>query len=145
MPRHIAFLRAINVGGHTVKMERLRELFASLGLANVETFIASGNVIFESSARKAAAIERTIETGLRDALGFEVATFIRTPAELVAVAERQPFPASQFEGAAAFNIGFLREPLEAAAEGKLMALRTAVDDFRVHGREILLALPEEAE
>jgi len=136
MARHIAFLRAINVGGHTVKMERLRELFASLGLAAVETFVASGNVVFESSARQAATLERTIEIGLRDALGFDVATFIRTPAELVAVAERQPFPASQFEGPAAFNIGFLREPIDAAAQRKLMTLRTEIDDFRVHGREI---------
>ena len=47
MPRYITFLRAINVGGHTVKMDRLREIFESLGFANVETFIASGNVVFE--------------------------------------------------------------------------------------------------
>ena len=46
--RLVAFLRAINVGGHNVKMDRLRELFEALGLSNVETFIASGNVIFDS-------------------------------------------------------------------------------------------------
>ena len=51
MPRHIAFLRAINVGGHTVTMDRLRQLFTGLGLKDVETFIASGNVIFSSAAR----------------------------------------------------------------------------------------------
>ena len=43
MTRYIAFLRAINVGGHTVKMDQLRALFEELGLSNVETFIASGN------------------------------------------------------------------------------------------------------
>ena len=48
MPRHIAFLRAINVSGHNVKMDHLRQLFESLGFSNVETFIASGNVIFET-------------------------------------------------------------------------------------------------
>jgi uncharacterized protein (DUF1697 family) len=47
MNKHIAFLRAINVGGHTVKMDTLRQLFESLGFTNVETFLASGNVIFE--------------------------------------------------------------------------------------------------
>lgn len=41
MPKHIAFLRAINVGGHTVKMDHLRNIFESLGFSNVETFIAS--------------------------------------------------------------------------------------------------------
>jgi len=48
MTRYIAFLRAINVGGHTVKMEHLRGIFESMGFSNVETFIASGNVIFAS-------------------------------------------------------------------------------------------------
>ena len=51
MPRYIAFLRAINVGGrHTVKMDFLRDFFESLGFSNVETFIASGNVVFDSSS-----------------------------------------------------------------------------------------------
>ena len=51
MTRLIAFLRAINVGGHTVKMDHLRQLFESLGFSGVETFIASGNVVFETNAR----------------------------------------------------------------------------------------------
>ena len=48
MTRHIAFLRAINITGRTIKMDRLRALFAELGLANVATFIASGNVLFDA-------------------------------------------------------------------------------------------------
>ena len=51
MPRLVAFLRAINVGGHTVTMAHLRGLFEDLGFTNVETFIASGNVIFGSRPR----------------------------------------------------------------------------------------------
>ena len=47
MPRRIAFLRAINVGGHVVKMDHLRKLLTSFGLENVETVIASGNVVFD--------------------------------------------------------------------------------------------------
>ncbi len=46
MPTYVAFLRAINVGGHNVKMEVLRALFEAQGYADVATFIASGNVIF---------------------------------------------------------------------------------------------------
>ncbi len=48
MPRYVAFLRAINLPGRNVKMDRLRSTFVSLGLDNVDTFIASGNVIFDS-------------------------------------------------------------------------------------------------
>ncbi len=47
MPRYVAFLRAVNVGGRIVKMDELRRLFAGAGFADVETFIASGNVIFD--------------------------------------------------------------------------------------------------
>src|SRR5438045_4946943 len=92
MTRYIAFLRAINVGGHTVKMDSLRKLFEELEFANVETFIASGNVIFEAAAENAQALERQIEGHLKQSLGYNVATFIRSASELAAVAQYQPFP-----------------------------------------------------
>jgi uncharacterized protein (DUF1697 family) len=62
--RLIAFLRAINVGGHTVRMAMLRALFEELGLDDVETFIASGNVVFSASAKNVPALERRIEQHL---------------------------------------------------------------------------------
>jgi uncharacterized protein (DUF1697 family) len=68
MPRYIAFLRAINVGGHTVKMDVLRQHFAALGFSNVETFIASGNVVFETTAKNTRTLEQKIEKHLRAAL-----------------------------------------------------------------------------
>jgi uncharacterized protein (DUF1697 family) len=57
MPKYVAFLRAINVGGHTVKMDHLRRLFEALEFDNVETFIASGNVIFDSASKSTKAFE----------------------------------------------------------------------------------------
>jgi uncharacterized protein (DUF1697 family) len=76
MTVHIAFLRAINIGGRTVKMDHLRSLFESLGYGEVETFIASGNVIFQSPDEDTRALEQQIEAHLRQALGYEVATFL---------------------------------------------------------------------
>ena len=136
MPRYIAFLRAINVGGHTVKMDRLRQIFDSLGFSNVETFLASGNVVFETTAQDTAALETRITAGLRAALGYEVATFLRTPAELARIATHQAFPQSDLDAAQALNIAFLAAPLDAEAVRKLMALKTAIDDFATHEREI---------
>lgn len=136
MSRFIAFLRAINVGGHTVKMDELRRLFESMGLAQVETFIASGNVVFETTSRDTKALEGKIEKRLQEALGYEVATFIRTDAELADIANYQPFGPSEMEAAVALNIAFLAEPLDGESKRKLMALRTGIDDFRAHGREI---------
>ncbi len=136
MSRFIAFLRAINVGGHTVKMDDLRQLFESLGFSGVETFIASGNVVFEATAGGAEVLERKIEDRLREALGYEVATFIRTDAELATIAKYQPFPQPDLDKAAALNIAFLADPLDGDALQKLMTLRTDIDDFHVHQREI---------
>ncbi len=137
MPRYIAFLRAINVGGHgVVKMDFLRGLFETLGFSNVETFIASGNVVFESKSKDARALEREIEKSLREALGYEVATFVRTCAELAAVAGYEPFGRKEVEEAAALNVGFLADAPDEESCRKLLALRTEIDDFHVRGREI---------
>ena len=136
MPRTIAFLRAINVGGHTVKMDALRRHFESLGFSNVETFIASGNVIFKSPSKNAQTLETSIENKLRDALGYEVAAFLRTDAELAEVADYKPFRKPDLEAAAAFNIAFLKAPLGDASVKKLSSLKTDIDDFHAHGREV---------
>ncbi len=137
MPRYIAFLRAINVGGrHVVTMDRLRTLFEALGFSAVETFIASGNVVFESKARDARALERKIERRLHEALGFEVATFLRTAEELAAIAAYEPFAPAALARAVALNVLFLRDALDDRGKRALMALRTELDDFHVDGREI---------
>ena len=69
MTTYVAFLRSINVGGRAVKMDRLRQLFESLGFSNVKTFIASGNVVFESASRNAKTLKQKIEAKLREAVG----------------------------------------------------------------------------
>lgn len=136
MPRYIAFLRAINVGGHTVKMDHLRSLFESMGFRRVETFIASGNVVFETRSKNTSAHERKIESCLREALGYEVATFVRTDLELLEVANYKPFEQSQLDSATTFGIAFLAHPLDNASKQKVLALRTEIDDFHVREREI---------
>lgn len=136
MPRYVAFLRAINVGGHTVTMERLRALFEELGLAKVESFIASGNLIFESGAKSAPALAAKIERHLERALGYAVATMLRTDREVAEVARRPAFVAQEIAHAKAFNVAFLRSPAPPGAERALDALRTELDDFRVAGSEV---------
>ncbi len=136
MPRHYAFLRAINVGGHTVTMAKLSELFGQLGFTDVSTFIASGNVIFTAPAKNTAALEKKIEAHLEKALGYEVKTFVRTGPELAALAAHNAFPASRVGTAGAFCIGFLSEPLSPAARKALDGLANDNDAFHLNGREI---------
>jgi uncharacterized protein (DUF1697 family) len=137
MPRYIALLRAINVGGRVVKMDRLRALFEESGFSQVDTFIASGNVLFNSSSTSAPALERKIEKQLRAALGYDVATFVRTPAEVQQVAAYEPFPAAVTAAPYhAIYISFLREPPSAEARRAVAALRSPTDDFHIQGREL---------
>lgn len=137
MPKYVAFLRAINVGGHTVKMDYLREAFESLGFRNVETFIASGNVIFDSTSKSTPALEKKIEKCLLQKLGYEVATFIRSTTELADIAQHKPFADSELNAAGnVLYIGFMaRSPSDAAKE-KLLASTTRTDDFHLNNREV---------
>jgi uncharacterized protein (DUF1697 family) len=135
MPRYAAFLRAINVGGRIVKMGPLRTMFEDIGLAGVETFIASGNVVFESTAKDTRKLERSIERRLASGLGYEVATFLRTMPELRAIAEYTPFAAPETAAAHGLYVAFLPAPPPPAAVKALVAWRSEVDDFDVRGRE----------
>lgn len=132
MARYIAFLRAINVGGHVVKMDRLRALFEELELRNVETFIASGNVLFDAAARSVEKLEARIERHLEEALGYEVATFIRTPAELAGVDAFRP-PCGPRR---ALYVGFLKAPPARDVAAKVLAQQTEDDALDFNGREI---------
>ena len=135
MSRYVALLRAINVGGHVVKMEKLRALFEELDFSDVETVIASGNVLFSSSVRNASALEETIERHLQRALGYEVTTFVRTPAEMATIAGFDPFPGEVREGHT-LSVAFLkRDPGRQVAE-RLHGMRTDYDELLLRGREL---------
>ena len=137
MPKYVAFLRAINVGGHTVKMDYLRSLFEGIGFANVETFIASGNVIFDSKSRNTTSLEQKIEKHLRTTLGYQVRTFIRATSELAEVADYEPFSKAELNAPGnTLFVGFLADKPSNEAKKKVLSLSGPTDDFAVHGREV---------
>jgi uncharacterized protein (DUF1697 family) len=133
---YIAFLRGINLGKRRPEMAELRRLFEKLKFTDVATFIASGNVIFTASSADRAELEARIEAHLQKALGYEVDTFVRTRAEVAAVAARRPFPRAEMDhpGHTLFA-SFLKAPLDTRQTAQLLACRTKVDDFSVAGRE----------
>jgi len=135
MARYVAFLKAINVGGHVVKMGALRELFSDLKFANVETFIASGNVIFDTKTTPDERLEQKIEKHLEAALGYEVGTFVRSIEEIHAISVYKSFTSEAVKAAHVVSVGFLKGILSASVIEQVMSFRTDVDDFHVHGRE----------
>jgi len=90
MTKFVAFLRGINVGGHTVKMTDLKQSFEELGFQNIKTILASGNVVFESS-EDSSKLTPLIEKKLKDRLGFEVNTMLRSADELQSLIKTDPF------------------------------------------------------
>jgi uncharacterized protein (DUF1697 family) len=134
--RYVAFLRAINVGGRVVKMDRLRAMFESMKLRNVQTFIASGNVIFDAPTGDVAALERRIERGLEKACGYEVGVFIRSTDQLAAIAARQPFGDDESLMGQVVSVVFLKTRPDAAFQRTIGALSGADDEFHLHDREV---------
>jgi uncharacterized protein (DUF1697 family) len=137
MTEYIALLRGINVGGHRVPMERLRALFGALGYRDVWTFIASGNVGFTAPTGAPEEVARTIEAHLRDALGYDVPAFLRTPTELRSLLEDlPPCPEAWDPDAASHYVLFLDGPPPDALRAALSELQSEVDRFTVEGREV---------
>jgi uncharacterized protein (DUF1697 family) len=136
MPRYVAFLRAVNVGGRIVKMDALRGYFEDAGFTGVATFIASGNVVFDATAKAGPALETRIESTLRQALGYDVPTFVRSVAATAVAAERTVFADKDVSAAGALLVGFLKGPLDAAAEKRLAALNSDLHRFKAVGAEL---------
>ena len=133
MPRYFAFLRGINVGGHRVKMDRLRELTEALDFEHVETFIASGNVIFSSQSADVEAMEERIAVRLEETLGYAVPTFVRSQSELESIASFEPSqpPAAD----PSVYVMFFPRAADAGIRQGLEGLGTKTDNFEFAGRE----------
>lgn len=134
MHRYIAFLRGINLGKRRLPMRRLQALFEKFGFDEVETFIASGNVLFTSRATGVGRLEARIARHLGASLGYAVDTFVRTTDEVVAIGGAKIFPEDGRTGIT-IHVGFMHEPLTPTVARKFAAVRTPEDEFRVRGRE----------
>jgi len=135
--KYIAFLRAINVGGHVVKMDYLKQLFVKMDFENVETFIASGNVIFSSKSKNIKFIKDKIEKNLQANLGYNTAAFIRTVNELKSISEYKQFSLSELTVKENFlYIAFLNNEPVKELKDKILSLSNSVDEFHFNEKEL---------
>jgi len=100
----------------------------------VETFIASGNVLFSSRATDTAALEGRIEKQLEKSLGYTSEIFLRTAEELAAIVALPPFPRA--DTALSIYVGFLKDARSRDQVDAVTALSTDADAFHVLGREL---------
>src|SRR5262245_18601622 len=140
MPTHIALLRGVNVGGNLLKMERLRELCAELGLQNVRTYVQSGNVVFESAGPPGQCLQR-LKAKLTGETRLPVAVVLRTASDLRSILDENPFLKKRGIDPARLHVTFLdRAPPKAAAQ-LLSKVDAGDDEFRIAGMEIYLHCP----
>lgn len=136
MTTYIAFLRGINLGKRNVKSDQLRSIFSGMGFDNVRTVIASGNVIFDAKEKDAEKLTRKIEQGLKDELGYNVITFLRSEAELEKILKDNPFK-NPPEGTNTYISFMDLEPAKAAAK-EIEDRSSETELFKIIGRELYM-------
>lgn len=139
---YLSLLRGINVGGNKrIKMEKLRQCFEALGFERVQTFIQSGNVIFETNKVSPTTLSRKIESQLLDEFGFRVPVVIRTADELRNTIEDNPFPKEPRIDPEKLHVMFLSDRPSPDTIETLKQRPIAPDRFHVLRKEIYLYLP----
>lgn len=118
-------------------MDYLKNLFEKIGFEKVVTFIASGNVVFETKSKSVDAIKKKIETELIRKLGYEVASFIRSTEELKSVIDYKPFKDSELNNPNnTLYIGFLDSTPIKENQNKVFALQDEANEFHFNNNEL---------
>lgn len=135
MPHYVAFLRGMNLGGRRITNADLCTAMERIGCKNARAFLASGNVVFESSTKAASLVEK-IEQGLRKELGYEVPTFVRSAQELATIANATPFAKRTTEPRGKLQVALLTEAPAPSVLKAAMKLQSADDWLEIRGCEI---------
>lgn len=142
MPAYVAMLRGVNVTGHnSIKMEQLRGLCDGLGFQKVETYVQSGNIIFQAKIENPAVLSKQIGGSILDSFGFEIPVIVRTSNEMKNVVANNPFLKEKDVDSSKLHVTFLREATQKGSLKTLEKLATSQDRFYLASREIYLYCP----
>ncbi len=140
----ICLLRGVNVGGHNmIKMDALRALCESLGHCDVQTYVQSGNVVFQTKERDAVkGRRRKSKTAIEKKHGFRPDVILRTAAEMREVIARNPFAKRKGIEPAKLIVTFLASELTAESQAALLGLKPKPEELRLNGREVYVYFPD---
>lgn len=137
MSVYVAFLRGMNLGKRRIKNPELCACFEDMGFTGVSAFLASGNVIFDGGGHAEGDLSGRIAAGLEVRLGYAVPTYLRSAAEVTAIAERAPFPPDALAGTAGkIQVALLAAPPAAATREAILAGVPPDDRLAFAGREL---------
>lgn len=143
MSPHIALLRGVNVGGRKVLKDDLLGLAKDLGFDDAKTLLASGNLVLWGSAESDAALEERLQDGLEARMGLRTEFFVRTPAELKAIVDGNPYPDEARSHPNHLLVLFMKAPLPDGDEATLRAAITGPETFQARGRELYIDYPDD--
>jgi uncharacterized protein (DUF1697 family) len=130
MITYISMLRGINVGGlKKLRMETLREIYEDLGFKHVQTYVQSGNVVFQSLEGEPRKVNQTIEGGIAQACGYAVEVFVRQPEYFHRIIMGNPFLDHRHEDPTKLHVTFLYQPVSETAWGGLSLPGNTSDEF----------------
>ncbi len=141
MTKFVALLRGVNVGGKSIKINRLAASFEAAGCSAVATYIQSGNVVFEPPAGAAPPDPKRIEERILQDFGLAVRVILRSAEELGRAINENPLPRIEGVDPAKLHVTFLSAPAPANASATLRLLAAAQEQFSVQGGEIYLYCP----
>ena len=137
VPRYVAFLRAINIGGRRASSAQLAACLEAHEFTNATNFRASGNLIFDADRASESTLTKRVDDALTTGLGFEVRSFLRTAAQVRAIAAFEPFPPKiRAKSQGKLQVALLAKPLPKRERDGVLALATDSDPLSVSGREL---------
>ena len=143
MPAYISLIRGINVGGHNkVKMALLRKSVETLGFRQVQTYIQSGNLVFQGTKQSTSTISRKIEDAILKKFGFSAPVITITADEICATLDGNPFLKQKGIDVSKLHVIFLSGRPEAASVKKLEAIPSRDDRFEWRDQCLYLHLPD---
>ena len=136
-------LRGVNVGGHNpIKMEALRALYESLGLGGAQTYIQSGNVVFQAKERDSARLAERIGDAIQRDFGFHPGVVVRTCLEMREAMAKNPFPAQAAAEPGKLLVMFLGGLPDADSRDKAIRINTGPEQLKFEGRELYIYYPD---
>jgi uncharacterized protein (DUF1697 family) len=143
MAKHVALLRAINVGGNSkVAMSDLRGLLEELGLADVRSLLQSGNLVFRSEVLKGAELEQLLEAEARKRLRLETSFLIRMAKEWDKIIAANPFREEAEHDPSHLLVMFLKDVPDAKAVKALRAAIKGREVVRTEGKQAYIVYPD---
>jgi uncharacterized protein (DUF1697 family) len=145
MPVVISMLRGVNLGAYNrIKMEELRALCVPLKFHGAQTYVQSGNVLFQTDERDIAKVGQRLEDAIEKKCKFRCDVISRTPAELIAIVAKNPFAKRRGIEPGKLLVTFLSADPGDEARAKVRALKTDPEELWIDGREIFIYFPNGA-